>query len=276
MRRFAAHCLSVVLLSSFVAPAQDTASQDPKPRRKAARDLADQGPDAIPKLRPLLSDPDLDVRIEAVKSIVQIDTDKSLDPLIQAARDNDPEIQIRAADGLVNFYLPGYVKSGLTASLRRAGASVKGRFTETNDQVVDAYIQVRPEVVEALGTLARGGSSMESRANAARAVGVLRGAAAVPDLLEAVKSKDSQVIYESLIALQKIRDPAPPGRSSSCCAISTSACRWPPSRPRACSTTRTPCHNCGTCFPRARGPRCAGPLSPPSPCCPIPRTASCF
>jgi HEAT repeat protein len=49
---------------------------------------------------------------------------------------------------------------------------------------------------------------MESRANAARAVGILRGQAAIPDLLEALNSKDDQVMYESLIALQKIRDPS--------------------------------------------------------------------
>lgn len=47
---------------------------------------------------------------------------------------------------------------------------------------------------------------MESRANAARAAGILRGKSAAPDLLEAVRSKDSRVIYESLIAFQKIGD----------------------------------------------------------------------
>ena len=47
---------------------------------------------------------------------------------------------------------------------------------------------------------------MDVRANAARAVGILRGKAAVPDLIEAAHSKNTDVIYESLIALQKIRD----------------------------------------------------------------------
>lgn len=47
---------------------------------------------------------------------------------------------------------------------------------------------------------------MESRANAARAIGILRGQAAIPDLLEGVRSKDSQLMYECLVALQKIRD----------------------------------------------------------------------
>jgi len=56
--------------------------------------------------------------------------------------------------------------------------------------------------------LASGGSSMESRANAARAVGILRGREAIPDLLEALKTKDNTVMYESIIAIQKIRDPS--------------------------------------------------------------------
>jgi HEAT repeat protein len=115
-------------------------------------------------------------------------------------------VQIRATDGLVNFYYPGYVKTGFSASLRRAGTAIKGKFTDTNDQVIDAYVEVRPAVVRALGQLARGGASMESRANAARALGVLRGRAAIPDLAAALHSKDTQVIYESLIALEKIRD----------------------------------------------------------------------
>jgi HEAT repeat protein len=72
--------------------------------------------------------------------------------------------------------------------------------------VIEAYVEVRPDVIAALGKLARGGVSMESRANAARAVGVLRGKAAIPDLFDAMKSKDNAVLYESLIAIQKIRD----------------------------------------------------------------------
>jgi HEAT repeat protein len=182
------------------------AQNDPKQRAKIVRELGKGGSEAIPKIEPYLSDPDLDVRVDAVKAIVDIGTQRSLDALVKATRDNDAEIQIRATDGLVNFYVPGYVKSGLTAPLRRIGSSIKSRFTDTNTQVVDPYIQARPEVVQALGRLARGGAGMDARANAARAVGILRGRQAVPDLLEALRSKDSEVIYESLIALQKIRD----------------------------------------------------------------------
>jgi HEAT repeat protein len=175
-------------------------------RPKDVKEIAKDGANSIPHLQELLKDPNRDVRVEVVRQITDIGTQRSLDPLIQATADNDPEVQIRATDGLVNFYLPGYVQSGLGASIRRVGTSVKSKFTDTNDKVIDPYVTVRPEVITALGKIARGGGSMDARANAARAIGILRGRAAVPDLIEAAHSKNSDVIYESLVALQKIRD----------------------------------------------------------------------
>jgi HEAT repeat protein len=188
-----------------LAAALSVSAQEPA-RPKDVRDVAKAGATAIPKLQEYLRNPDLEVRIEAVRQIVEIGTQRSLDPLLLATSDNDPEVQIRATDGLVNFYLPGYVRTGFAASIRRVGGSIKGKFTDTNDQAIDPYVQVRPDVVAALGKLARSGSSMDTRANAARALGILRGQAAVPDIIEALRSKDSGVIYESLVALQKIRD----------------------------------------------------------------------
>jgi HEAT repeat protein len=191
--------------------AQDS---DPKQRTRAVRDLAKQGEDSIPRIAPSLTDPDVSVRVEAVKALVEIGGPKTLDGLVRAAADNDPEVQIRATDGMVNVYLPGFVKTGLSGTLSRAGASVKGKFTDTNDQMIDPFVQVRPDVIAALGKLARGGASLDSRANAARAVGVLRGRAAIPDLIEALRSKDDKLMYESLVAIQKIGDPAAAPRIS--------------------------------------------------------------
>jgi HEAT repeat protein len=72
--------------------------------------------------------------------------------------------------------------------------------------VIDSFIKVRPDVVAAVGALVRGGNGMDARASAARAAGILRDKGAVPDLLEALRTKNTDVLYESLIALQKIRD----------------------------------------------------------------------
>ena len=191
--------LALIFLITSAVFAQDV-------RPKDVRDTAKGGTTAIPKLQEYLKNPSLDVRLEAVKQLTEIGTQYSIDPLVQATRDNDAEVQIRATDALVNFYLPGYARTGFGASVSRVGTSIKGRFTDTNDQVIDPYVTVRPDVISALGALARGGGSMEARANAARAIGILRGRAAVPDLIEAAHSKNSAVMYECIIAIQKIRD----------------------------------------------------------------------
>src|SRR5580700_7892662 len=122
LNRRAAGLCTCLALAAFSLTAQDN---DVKARVKGVREYGKGGSENIPKIEPYLSDAELDVRLEAVKAIVNIGTQRSLDPLIKAAADTDPEIQIRATDGLVNFYLPGYVKTGLTASLRRAGSSLK-------------------------------------------------------------------------------------------------------------------------------------------------------
>ena len=179
---------------------------------KDVRAVAKQGQSAIPTVAQYLNSESVDTRIEVVKQLIALGGKDIIDPLVRATRDSDPEVQIRATDGLVNYYLPGYVKQGLGSSLVRASASIRAKFSDANDQVIDGFVIVRPEVIAALGQLARGGASLDARANACRAIGILRGAADVPDLIEALRTKDNRVMYESLIAMQKIRDPqAGPG-----------------------------------------------------------------
>ncbi len=201
--------MKTLLFFSISCLAFSQSQLDTKQRLRAVHDLAHQSFDAIPKLAPYVNDPDLGVRIEAVKALVEIGGPKTIDGLVRATADPDPEIEIRATDGLVNAYLPGYAKSGMSGALQRTGNVIKGKFGDsTNDQVIDAYISVRPDVIAALGKLAKSGANVDARANAARAVGVLRGQAAIPDLVEALHSKDDVVMYEALIAVQKIRDPS--------------------------------------------------------------------
>jgi HEAT repeat protein len=194
--------LSLAIL--FLAAIAPLSAQNTRP--KDVREAAKGGSAALPKLQEFLKDPNTDIRIEAVKQISEIGTQRSIDPLLLATNDNEPEVQIRATDGLVNFYLPGYLQTGFAASLKRVGTGLKGRFTDTNDQVIDPYVQVRPEVITALGKIARSGGNMQARANAARGLGILRGRAAIGDLVEAAHSKNSDLMYESLVAIQKIGD----------------------------------------------------------------------
>src|SRR5947207_11461693 len=130
----ACYCAGLLLFACALS------GQDVRP--KDVRDLGKQGAAALPRLGELLANPDTGIRAEAVRQITAIGTLPSLDLLVKASRDNDPEVQMRAVDGMVNFYVPGYAQSGLAASVKRVGTSIKARFTDTNDQTVDAFITV--------------------------------------------------------------------------------------------------------------------------------------
>jgi HEAT repeat protein len=196
--------MRILPIALFALAALQPLAAQVKP--KDVRDAAKTGSASIPKLQEFLKDSSSDVRLQAVRELIDIGTARSLDPLIQATHDNDPEIQMQATDGLVNFYSPGYVKGGVANTVRRMATTIRSKFTDTNDLVIDPFVQVRPEVIAALAQLVTGGASMESRANAAHGVGILRGRAAVDQLVEGVHSKDTGLMYESLVALQKIRD----------------------------------------------------------------------
>src|SRR5689334_8919815 len=210
--------LTCSLFLSLLALSQNEDAFNAKQRVQRIRDLGKKGAGAIPTLDQYLADPDREIRIEAVKAIVKVGTEASLTPLTKAMRDRDSEVQILATDGITNYYLPGYVvKRGLTAPLTRSVRQAKAFFSSRNDQQVDADVTIRPDVAQAVADQVRGGAGADARANAARTAGILRDNAAVPALTEALHAKESQVIFESLVALQKIGNP------SACQALSSSA-----------------------------------------------------
>jgi HEAT repeat protein len=114
-------------------------------------------------------------------------------------------------DGIVNFYLPGYQGSGLAARLRRTGSLIRLDFNREETRAIPPDVRVAPELIAAIGRVAGGAPSFEARANAARALGVLRGRAALDELYRALRSKDDTLMYEALIAIQKIGDPSAAG-----------------------------------------------------------------
>lgn len=179
---------------------------DTKAKLREIKDLSKRDSQAIPSLAKFLDDPSFDVRSDAVKAIVNIGTQRSLDPLIKATRDRDPAIQVRATDGLVDFYVPGYVAKGVTSTFTRTGRLVESAFTSRNDQEIDTFVVVREDVLKAFGPVVANSASFKARANAALAAGILRDKVAVPDLIAALKSGNTNLVYQSIIALQKIRD----------------------------------------------------------------------
>jgi HEAT repeat protein len=207
MRSLALLCTAAFALVWQPLFAQDASGQTRKEKISSIRDWGKQDSQAIPLVAKYLKDPDTDVREEAVKAIIKIGTQHSLDPLIEATHDNDASIQGQAVDGLVNFYLPGYVATGgLSRTFTRVGKRIKSALSSRNDQTIEPSVLVRRGVVEAIGDVITGGAGFEARADAARAAGVLRGRVALPALEKALQSKNSDLIFESLVALQKIGD----------------------------------------------------------------------
>lgn len=189
--------------------AQNEDAYNPNQRIQRIRELAKRGSNAIPALAGYLSDQNRDIRLEAVKAIVRLDTEASLGPLVKATHDADAEIQIRATDGLTNYYVPGYVaKGGLTGYFTRGVRQVKSFFSSRNDQVIDPDIMIRGDVGQALADEISAGASPDAKANAALAAGILRDREAVAALEDGLHAKENQVLFESLVALQKIHDPS--------------------------------------------------------------------
>ena len=122
-----------------------------------------------------------------------------------ATRDNDPEVQIAAADGLVNFYVPGYVQTGIA----KFSSSIRSRFDRENKDIVEPWVTVRPEVIEALGKLARGAAQTWNPERMPRAPSAsCEVRPRYLTLSRRFRQRTPQVLYEILIAFQKIGDPS--------------------------------------------------------------------
>ncbi|MBM3776592.1 MAG: hypothetical protein FJW37_15735 [Acidobacteria bacterium] len=198
----------ILLAAAGFLPAEEPAASA-KDRIRWIRNSPRQGAASIPALDNYLrNDPDGQVRSEAVKALIEIGGPPTLDALVLACADKDSEVQARATDGLVNLYVPGYYKSGFAASLKRAGAGIKGRFSDDNGLVIDPGVKVDPKAQEAVAHLVKNGTWPEVRANAARAAGILRARPAAQNLGAALSARDTQLILESLTAIEKIGDPS--------------------------------------------------------------------
>ena len=204
-----------LLLVAVAAVAQESweaglSDSDPRKRIRATRELAaaENGFRYVALLAPLLQDNSEEVRAAAVVALIKLRSIDGQPLLIGATEDVSPRVQSLAVDGLVDFYMPGYVRLGRVMSITAFGASLRDRFSKPNPVVLAAYVEVNPDVIGAIGEVLRNGRSMECRANAARAIGILRGHAALDALRSGIRSRNSSIILESVLAAKKLRDPS--------------------------------------------------------------------
>ena len=181
----------------------DLKNPDAARRLAAARDLgiAKYLP-AIPDLLPLAEDSDASVRRQVELALEDMSDIRVLPGFVQFTADNEPDIRDRAVQAMVNLHLPR--STGPTATLLKLGNLINPWSDEYSDTVVEADVPVDPSVVTALR--ARMSDAEDRiRRNASRGLGIVRGEAAIPELLVAVgEDRDPEVRFEAVRALKKI------------------------------------------------------------------------
>jgi len=210
-------CLVLVALASVV-PAETQSletllaylkSPNVETRRDAARKLGER------RVREQLvveslsvaarQDYDREVRVEAVKALGLIKDFSALPEMLGALKDSQTDVRLMAVRSLVALYTEHDIDF---ITNQRTGWNRLNPFLDTSDhEIVETYIKVAPEIVSALGESARGDRERDVRVAAIRALGVLRGQAALPQLADALNA-DQDVRVEVLRTLIKIGDPA--------------------------------------------------------------------
>ncbi|MEK6406780.1 MAG: HEAT repeat domain-containing protein [Acidobacteriota bacterium] len=148
-------------------------------------------------------DEDYDVRAEALRSLGMIKDFSALPEMLDALKDPNSNVRGVAIRSLVALYTEHDIDF---ITNRRSGWNLFNPFLDTNDhEIVEPYVAVDPTIVTAIGESARGDRERNVRISAIRALGVLRGTAAIPHLADAL-SADQDLRMEVLRAFIKIGD----------------------------------------------------------------------
>jgi len=148
-------------------------------------------------------DEDRDVRMQALESLGMTKDFSALPEMIDALKDTNAEVRRVAIKSLVALYTEHDIDF---ITNRRAGWNLFNPFLDTNDhEIIEPYISVDPTVVTAIGESARGDRDRDVRVSAVRALGVLRGTDAIPQLADALNA-DQDLRIEVLRAFIKIGD----------------------------------------------------------------------
>ena len=210
--RAAAACRAFLLcglLAAHALPAQDLVdldSADERARIRAIRALA-KSPDGfryIDTLTDLVGDESEEVRIELARTLIKMQSIESQPLLLRATTDFSPTVQALAVDGLVALYVPEYVQSEQQSTLKSMVSWLSPGSSKTSPPSVPAYASVKPEVLEAIAGVLRRSSSDEAKASAARALGILGGKDYADALVQGARSRNSDTIVESLLAIMKV------------------------------------------------------------------------
>jgi HEAT repeat protein len=148
-------------------------------------------------------DDDRDVRLEAVNSLGKIKDFTALPDMLGALKDPSDPVRNAAVKALVMLYTEHDIDF---ITNRREGWNWFNPLLDTSDHaLIEPYIFVAPEIIQALGDTARSDNERDVRISAIRALGVLRGTHAISQLADSLNA-DQDVRIEVIRAFIKIGD----------------------------------------------------------------------
>lgn len=208
--------LSMAMAFSVAAPGQSLEvllaylkSPNAETRRDAARKLGERrarDPMVTSELASAArNDPDYKVRMAALESLGKIKDMAAIQAMTQALKDPSVEVRMAAIRSLVMLYM----EQGIDFITNfRGDWNWINPFLDTNDRaIIEPFISVEPSIISALGEAARGDDHRDVRVAAIRALGVLRGRDAIPQIADAMNA-DREVRIDAVRAFIKIGDQA--------------------------------------------------------------------
>lgn len=177
-------------------------------RRKAARALGKTlSREATPLLLGAVEDKDPEVRREAIKSLGLIRDMSAITMLLTALEDGVPAVRQEAIIALVNLYTEQDASFFLTREAKRLYARLNPLSgpVPSDDTIIEPDVNVAPAVIDSIAARLRDSNRMV-RFYAANGLGVLRGQAAIPKMVQGMKGSEPNLQVAILRSLYKIRD----------------------------------------------------------------------
>lgn len=144
------------------------------------------------------------VRSEAVRSLGLIKNLLALPDMIEVLKDPEPAVRRASVKSLVALYTEHEIDF---ITNRRTGWNRFNPFLDTGDgEIIEPYVLVEQQVIAALGEVAGSDHHVDVRIAAIRALGVLRGSGAIPQLAQALNA-DRDVRIDVLRTFIKIGNP---------------------------------------------------------------------
>lgn len=185
----------------------DLKNPDPARRREAANALGNNKIQrAVPDLVAAAGDSEPQVRRAVIEALDKMGDMGALPAFVSRAGDPEKDIREKCIDGIVNLYVSR--EGGLVVTLNKVANFFNPWSDEWGEVVIEPGIGVDSSAVSALQGMLQDPEE-GIRQKAVRALGILRGRAAVPAILHSVQEERSNSVrFEAIRSLRKIGDAA--------------------------------------------------------------------